>query len=399
MRTASPLHPKKVVIVIDMSAGASARDVLSGVFKYVNMGTNWSLRIVQPTAGSLAMPGGRTVADDSDGMIVTMAADDDSNRAIAEARVPVVFADVRHPLFERRDGPAAYVRNDNEGIGRAGARYLAALGHFNSFGYVADTDNGIWSALRERAFVAELRARGFRAHVLHSEKGRTGLVDWLRELPKPAALMAAWDLRAVQVVEACVELGLSIPGQVAVLGVDDDDMFCHATTPPLSSIRPDHVNEGFLAAVELERLFRLGVRAKRRETFCYMRGIAERESTKAGPPTAALVNRALAFIDANLRTDLHVETLSEGLGVSRRLLERRFREARNETIHDYILDKRLAIVRHLLRTTRRSCAKIAAECGFPSANSLSHVFKRKVGCSMRTYRFSKGSYCPGGEIC
>lgn len=387
----SAITPKKIVVIIDATAGMSARDVLSGIFRFVNAGHVWALRIVQLSVESAPLSYSRMIDDDIDGMIVSTSADESTNRAIATTQIPTVFVDVRNSLFEQRAARVSFVRNDNEGIGCAGAKYLDSLGRFNSYGFVPDIEGRAWSTLREKAFLRELAARKIQAEVFPGSSSRmsedhANLIAWLRRLPKPTAIMGACDFRAAQVSEACAEAGLRIPEQIALLGVDNDELICLSATPPLSSIRPDHVGEGFRAATELNRLLQQGTRAKRREIFVRTQGVIERESTKPCPPSAALVRRTLAFIDANVRTNLHVETIASGLGVSRRLLECRFREARGESLHAYILNQRIALVKHLLRTTRRPVAKIAAECGFPNANSLSHIFAKTVGCSMRSYR-------------
>lgn len=386
---------RKILIVVDMSAGASARDVLSGIFKFVNAGHPWSLRLVQLPGESLKQSVSGPIASEADGMIVTCEPDRESLAAIAKTAVPTVFVDVRHPLFERKTGRVAFVRNDNEGIGHAGAKYLANLGNFNSFGFVPDIENRTWSVLREQAFRNELEGRGFAVRTFGEgsprlAEDRSRLIAWLKDLPKPAAVMAAFDFRATQVADACSEADIRIPEQVALIGVDNDELLCQSTNPILSSIKPDHVHEGFLAATELNRLFRAGPRAHRRESFCRIRGVVERESTKAGPPAAILIRRTLAFIAANATSNLRVDEIASELGVSRRLLERRFRTLRGESLKERILQERLAVVKRLLKTTSRSCAKIAAECGFPNANYLSHLFRRETGQSMKAFRIPEG---------
>ena len=393
MKTPYPAIHKKVAVVIDMAAGASARDVLSGIFKFVNTGHPWTLRIIRVPEDSLLTASHGLLDEGLDGLIVTCASDANTNAVIAACHLPTVFVDVRHPLFEQRTDAAAFIRNDNEGIGTIGARYLCGLGNFNSYGFVPSIERHTWSNLREQAFCAELAVRKSRARVFnkgsqHSAEDECRLRDWLEMLPKPCALMCAHDFRATQVLEVCSQMKLEVPEQVAIIGVDNDELLCNSHSPPLSSIRPNHLGEGFLAGRELSRLFHLGTRAKRRETTCRALGIVERESTKATTPATALLRRALAFIDANLCTNLKTDDVAESLSVSRRLLERRFRNLRNESIHDYIVMRRLSLVKRLLKTTRRSCAKIASECGFSSANFLSHLFIRKVGCSMRDYRNS-----------
>ncbi|MGN0832731.1 MAG: substrate-binding domain-containing protein [Kiritimatiellia bacterium] len=326
-----------------------------------------------------------------DGIIVTTPMDETSTRLIAQSPIPAVFVDVRNAAFESRAGASAFVRNDNDGVGAAGADYLSSLGAYNSYGFVPNVDNSAWSAQRERAFTRTIKAQGHDLHVFRHGSHQLGedlrnLSAWLKLLPKPAAVMAAFDYRAVQVSTACAVAKLEIPRQVTLLGVDDDVLLCQSVKPPLSSIKPDHEAEGFRAAAELQRLFRLGKRAKRRETLCRIVGVVERESTKACPPAATLVRRATAFIDGNLKTNLKVDDIAGAVGVSRRLLEQRFREVRSETVHGYILRQRLKLVKSLLKNTRRTSARIARECGFANANSLSHIFRRATGCSMRDYR-------------
>lgn len=289
-----------------------------------------------------------------------------------------------------------FVRNDNSGIGAAGADYLAALGAYNAYGFVPDVDGRAWSVLRERAFARTLKAHGQRVSVFRQGSHRLGedlrnLGSWLRRLPKPAAVMAAYDYRAIQVSTVCAAAKLAIPRQVTLLGVDDDVLLCQSVKPALSSIKPDHEAEGFQAAAELQRLFRLGARARRREVFCRIVGVVERESTKAVPPAASLIRRATAFIDGHLKAKLRVADVARAVGVSRRLLEQRFREVCGETVHDYTLRQRLELVKSLLRNSRRTGVRIAEECGFANANSLSHIFRRATGRSMRDYRCGPAS--------
>ena len=110
----------------------------------------------------------------------------------AATSVPTVFVDVRNDLFERRRDKAAFVRNDNEGVGEAGARYLATLGDFNAYGFVPDIDGRPWSTLRERAFRRTVEARGRAVHTFaggsrHPSEDQAALVAWLRERKQQAA--------------------------------------------------------------------------------------------------------------------------------------------------------------------------------------------------------------------
>src|SRR5262249_33546871 len=67
-------------------------------------------------------------------------------------------------------------------------------------------------------------------------------------LSKPVGLMACNDIRAQQVLTACLAIGAAVPDEVAVLGVDNDDILCELSNPPLSSVVPDTRRIGYEAA-------------------------------------------------------------------------------------------------------------------------------------------------------
>ena len=128
------------------------------------------------------------------------------------------------------------------------------------------------------------------------------------------------------------------------------------------------------------------------ETLSYgVRGVAIRESTMPDSPHAALVQRAVEWIDANACRNVGAEELAAHLGVSRRLVDLRFREILGRSIYEVIRDRRLEEAKRLLRHTGESIAEITARCGFENKTHLKNLFRRRVGCSMRQWRTGGGA--------
>lgn len=265
----------------------------------------------------------------------------------------------------------------------------------SSFGFVPHPDGTHWSKLRERGFIEELKPLD--THVATYHQPRTDdaninqgrLVRWLKALPKPAAVMAAYDALAVRIIESCKAADINVPTQLAVIGVDNDLLLCESSRPPLSSIAPDHVHEGELAADALAGLLKR--RNLRPQTIlCTHKAFIERESTKTAKPAAALLRRAHTFISENTCRKITSSDVANHLGVSRQLVELRFREFGERTLAATIREARLKEVRRLLRSTRQPIGIIAQNCGWANVNHLANAFMRRFGISMREYRARNG---------
>ena len=206
--------------------------------------------------------------------------------------------------------------------------------------------------------------------------------------------MAANDVRGRQVLDTCVGAGLSVPDQVAVLGVDNDELICATTNPPMSSILRDTEGSGYFAAQILDDLMR--GRRRRAETVRYgpLR-VVPRQSTDQLQFKDRLAVRAVEFIRINAGVGMRVGDVVRHLNVSRRLAELRFRQAVGHSIHDELQQARLAQVRRLLRETDRSIAEITERCGYESEGYLGLVFRKQYGLTMRQFRAASRS--AGGE--
>lgn len=389
----STSHTRKILVVIDISCGASARYTLAGLFAFVNRGIDWSIQIVQPT-GAFTPELVRSISTGGfAGAIVTKVDTVGATEALLETRLPLVFIDVEDDRIRQRPN-TTQLFNDNAGVSRLALRHLAALGRRNVFAFVPAVGNEPWSRIRETAFLAGARALDLPCAVFEDgnandpDRDHRSLCAWLQALPKPAAVMAAWDYRAAQVSNACAESAIKIPEDVALIGVDNDELFCNSTPSKLSSVCQDMESCGYRAGVELDRLFRRGAHRLAARIVIPAKGIVERESTDFVPPGTAYVNRAIEFIAANSNHALDVSDVVHHIGTSRRALEKHFRAIRGETIRQALVRHRLSRVKQLVCRTKRPFGKIAAECGFSSPSALAHHFKRETGLSLREARKS-----------
>lgn len=383
-------HQQKIrnVIVAANLADASWRDFLTGFFDYARTGVHWNIRLLQ-SAEELTRESDNLMR--ADGIVSGIRADKATVSAFNATKVPLVLIGMEDERLARRSNTTV-IRNDNEGIGAFAARHFLSLGKFNSFGFVTTNTDESWSDLRAQGFRNVLTENGLDLHLFRtnfnpgSSKDLERLTRWVRELPKPAAVFAAYDRRAIQILSACRDAGLSVPGQVAVIGVDNDRLLCDFADPPLTSVAPDHEEEGRVAAETLDKL--MGQRLKKCPQRILMTGkrIVERESAKQTKPATALLRRAMNFIVRNAAQNIKANDVARALGVSRSLLDLRFREAYGQTTAALITETRLSEVKRRLRKTRQSIRGISRECGFANPNHLKNLFKRHFGMSMRAYR-------------
>lgn len=270
----------------------------------------------------------------------------------------------------------------------AAARYFESLGRFASYGFVPDADNCEWSQIRGRAFAEELDERlgGVSVSVASAP-----LADWLLSMQKPAAILAAFDQCASQLLDIGRAHKLKIPGDVIVLGVDDDALICEHTRPKLSSVKPDHEQQGYTAAKALDDILRRRKPCGGTTVVCPYVGITERDSTTIVPPAVHLVREAKSYIAAHALERIRVEEVVRHLGVSARLAQLRFSQAIGHSIREELILRRLNEVKRLLAETPYPPRRIARRCGFKSTIVLAHLFRSHEGCSMRAWRAGHAS--------
>jgi LacI family transcriptional regulator len=208
---------------------------------------------------------------------------------------------------------------------------------------------------------------------------------WLRRLPKPLGLLACYDIRGQQVLEACYGAGLKVPEDVAVLGVHNDVLLCKLCDPPLSSVIPDATRAGALAAALLSEMM-AGKKIPIKVHEIAPLGVATRQSTDIVAVADQRVAEAVRYIRREACTGINVADILRAVPMARTALERRFREVLGCTPRQLIERVKLERVRALLSETESTISEVAERTGYIHPEYLSVAFKRATGETPREWR-------------
>jgi LacI family transcriptional regulator len=211
------------------------------------------------------------------------------------------------------------------------------------------------------------------------------MADWLALLPRPLGVFACYDGRAQQVLEACQLRDWAVPDEIAVVGVDNDEVLCELCTPPLSSVQPNARRTGYEAAEMLARMMR-GERLGSQTRYVDPVRVVERQSTDVVSVSDARVAQALRFIREHVGEGIDVSDVLRAVPMSRTLLERKFKTVLGHSPHRQIVQQRIERARHLLVESEVSIAVVAELAGFDNASYLSVAFRRETGESPYAYR-------------
>jgi LacI family transcriptional regulator len=215
------------------------------------------------------------------------------------------------------------------------------------------------------------------------------LLAWLKSLPKPVGLMACNDICGREVLQACAAAGLRVPDDVAVVGVDNDELMCELSSPPLSSIALDVEKAGYEAARLLDSLMS-GHLAEERVVQVEPVYVVTRQSSEIMAPDDPCVATALQYIKTHAGQPIGVSHVVEQTNASRRTLERRFSRALGRSISSEITQRRLERAKRLLLETDLPSYRVAAAAGFGTIKTFNRVFRRALGVSPRRFRQNAG---------
>jgi LacI family transcriptional regulator len=359
-------------------SSAYGRGLIRGVAEYARQHTDWSLHLEEAGPLRTVPPWLKTWKG---GGIIARIETPEIARAVLAKRVPVVN------VSGRTSPPGVpHVDMDDRVTCELAVDYFCQRGYRN-FAFCGNP-RFEWSCGRQQLFAQRLSAQRLTLatfELMDEPSGMAPLRAWLKSLPKPVALLASNDLCGHHVLEACEQAQLAVPEDIAVLGVDDDDILCTNCRPQLSSVVPDTEGIGYLAAQTLEALMR---GEKLRDTKRLVRpfSIRTRQSTDAAASTDWHVSQALRFIHGHATRDISVADVVVQTHVSRRFLEKQFQAVVGRTLHDEILRIRLETAKRLLTTTGMQLKEVATRSGFRRADYLSSVFREKAGLSPSEYR-------------
>jgi LacI family transcriptional regulator len=387
---AAHVRRPRVALLIE-SSRAYGRATLSGVAKYIRAHGHWSIFLQE-----------HSLCDDipawfetwrGEGVITRM-----ENRAIAgvlqRLGVPVVYL--------REAGPNAKfpsVLTDNAAVSRVAFDHLHERGfrHFAFCGF----EGADYSDERRDSFVEAVTRAGLRCHVfgdahpaangntaIYEEQGMKdgdSVARWIKELPKPVGLMACNDMRGQQVLNACRATGVAVPDEVSVIGVDNEEVLCELSDPPLSSVVPSGERIGYEAAAILGMMM-AGRKVKTKRILVEPAGVITRRSTEVLAIEDRQIAAAARFIREHACEGIDVKDVLRAVSMSRSTLERHYARIMGHSPKHEILRARLNRARQLLAETDFPLAAIAERVGLEHVEYLGRIFKKKMGITPARFR-------------
>ncbi|MFC4992031.1 xylose operon transcription regulator XylR [Rubritalea tangerina] len=292
--------------------------------------------------------------------------------------------------------PIPRVTVDNDQIGRRAARHFLERGYRN-FAYYSWESVAI-NQVRKDAFIETLKAADVPEEGIHIinqpsidvmrdwEMHVQSMVDQIKDLPRPLAVFTGQDNLGVTLVEVCTNAGISVPDEIAVLGVDNIDFLCECAVVPLSSIDSNLTELGYAAAEQLGRLMDGEIDNEAEPVTVPIKSIVNRRSTEALAVTHPAVAKALELMRREFKNGLVLEDVYEYSGVSKRGLEKAFKRHLNDSPAAVLRRIRLDYAKNCLSQTDIKIDAIAMECGYSNSSNLSHAFNREIGMSPQEYR-------------
>lgn len=380
----------KVALLIE-SSNAYSRDLLHGIRAWQRDHDAWSIRLSEHARGE--SPPKWLQNWDGAGIIARV-----ENQTIAKAllktSLPIVDVSAALPKL-----PFTRVVTDNEAATQLAIDHLRECG-LTQFAYCGNS-RFHWSEKRYRYFAATIEALNCTCYNFPSHsKSNDGNEDeeqqvkaiaaWIAELPKPIGILACYDLRGQQVIEACRHADVRVPDDVAVIGVHNDELLCDLCDPPLTSVIPNAKGAGYRAAELLSQKMAANRKSQKsgpaQTHLIAPIGVARRQSTDLVAIDDPKISQALQFMRAHANEGITVSDVLQAVPMSRTLLERSFKRNLGLTPHNYLINIRVERVKKLLATTKTSIGEIAEKCGFEHIEYLSVAFKRQTGKTPSEYR-------------
>jgi LacI family transcriptional regulator len=386
-QAASPLQ---IALILD-SRNFHDRKVVRGISAYAQEHGNWSLHVEDSSRN----PTSFVRSWQGDGIIAFV-----HSRPVAEAleelSIPAVGIQDGYAWSERKVA-LPYVAIDNEAIARLALEHLLQQG-LKRVAYcgIPGKRGTLRSLERSRAFKRLAAAKGVPCSIYSGpSKARAAWAEsqaelgaWLTGLKKPVGIMAYNDTRGRQVLEACGRVGLRIPEQVAVVGVDNDEVICELATPHLSSVEHGGRELGYRAAMMLGNLIQGETGQPEQEVRIPPREVVARHSTSTVPIADDEVQAAMQFIRERACGPIQISDIVTATKSSRSTLKRRFKAVTGRTLLAEIQRVRLERAKQFLAAGHLSLRLVAKKSGFCSVQYLSTVFRQHFGQTPREYRQS-----------
>lgn len=323
-----------------------------------------------------------------DGCIVEASAENIQFDARVFRAYPTVFLDCNPKRIGKR---MSRVIQDADAIAKVAADELCSL-NLASYGFTCWPEAQFWSTQRKQAFQRAMRRRGHKVSTFTPQTDsrdilaiREQLATWLASLKRPAGIFTSTDALAVQVIRAATDAGLSIPGDIAVVGTDNEEFLCDSVRPSLSSIDLDFEQAG-AKTVELLHQLMANPSAASSSTLFSQPTLIRRTSTRRSPRRDSMVAKALDLIRSRATLGLTAREVLAIFPCSRRTAEIRFKEVAKRSILDEIHAVQIESAQKLLANRNCKITTIVEQCGFASTSAFQRLFRKTTGMDMRTWR-------------
>jgi LacI family transcriptional regulator len=379
----------KVALLIETTRSYT-RDMLAGIRRYIAEHEPWSLYIELRALDSAPPVWLRTW--DGSGLICRTFTEEMAD-AVRACGLPAVETRSSHLCPQ-----LPFVGMDNSLVGRTVAQHFLSRGYKSFAAYTLDTET--FFEQRVQNFVTTVMKGGFPCETMPGaepksvsdwESAQQRLISWLVRLPKPVGIFAANDQLGFRLLDACQRAGLAVPEEVAVVGTENEETLCSLATPPLSSLRFNGEQVGYLAAQTLDKLMRGKWKRGPAEILVPPRGIVTRASSDEFVIHDKLVQRAARMIREQAATAFNVDELCAALKTSRSTLERRMKAALGRTPKEEMLRMKFRLIERLLSETEMTVEAVARHTGFSHSHYLQAAFKLRHGMTPLQFRQSRGS--------
>jgi LacI family transcriptional regulator len=376
-----------ILLLINTSRQLS-RDLAVGIGKYSQLHGpwtfEWDLSLYEKNPKEQKYP---IREREVDGIIISDVPSQRIYDAVSALGIPTIVRSVNQPVPHLPN-----ILSNNNMIAVMAAEHLMSQGlkHYAYVGF----DDLLWSQQRKEGFIRRLQTAGFEPYVyqqpkLHVQRlwreEKHYMANWLATCPRPLGIMSCNDDRGVQVTGACKLAGLCVPGDAAIIGVDNDEIVCKLNNPPLSSIARSFEIAGYQAAELLEKLI-TGQQVDDKTIVVNPTHVVTRQSTNILAIEDDDVKEALSFIRQNVKNMIQVDDVLRAVAMSRRGLGEKFKKIVGRTIHKEIVRMRVDHIANLLLETRFSISKISEQLGFSNCDHMSCYFKRQMGITPLEYR-------------
>ena len=378
----------RVLIISDFTESFS-HQLLAGLVDYSRQKEQWIVRRMPPEyKAQIGIPGVIRIAKEWDvNAVIGQFEPTDDIGLFAENGIVAIAQDYKKKFTTIPNITADYI-----GTGRMAARFFIDRG-FRNYGFFGFNDV-CWSDERCEGFRREIEEAGFGDSfyayrmqeidmVWYYQRNR--LREWLQTVPKPIAILACDDNQGTNLIEACHGIGIKIPEEVSVIGVDNDESLCSLGSTTLTSIQIDIEEGGRQTGALVERLV-ADPTAPAEDVVLKPVKIVGRLSTAAFATTDQQILNALLYIHKNALKKISVTDVMAEAALSRRLLERRFKSVTGKTLYEYITDQKLKYFAEQLADTDEQVINIALSMGENDTKSISRRFKQLYGCTPVEWR-------------